>query len=68
MGHVYEIAEFVRSIRAGAPPPVPGVDGAHLMAVLAAAYASAESDTEVPVPEGPPAYTRSDAHGRAGVG
>ena len=49
IGHVYEIAQFVRSIREGTAPPVPAVDGAHLMAVLAAAYASAEDDREVEV-------------------
>jgi UDP-N-acetyl-2-amino-2-deoxyglucuronate dehydrogenase len=59
VGHVYEIAEFVRSIREAAPPPVPGVDGAHLMAVLSAAYASAHDDREVAVPEVAGAYGSS---------
>ena len=47
VGHVYEIAAFVRSLREGIEPPVPAVDGAHLMAVLAAAYISAQDDREV---------------------
>ena len=46
-GHIYEIAAFVESLRAGTDAPVPAVDGAHLMAVLAAAYTSAENDGEV---------------------
>jgi UDP-N-acetyl-2-amino-2-deoxyglucuronate dehydrogenase len=56
LGHVYEIAEFVRSIREGTAPPVPGVDGAHLMAVLSAAYTSAEEDRELPVLDFAEAY------------
>jgi UDP-N-acetyl-2-amino-2-deoxyglucuronate dehydrogenase len=47
VGHIYEIAAFVRSLREGGEPPVPAVDGAHLMAVLAAAYTSAQNDREV---------------------
>jgi UDP-N-acetyl-2-amino-2-deoxyglucuronate dehydrogenase len=47
VGHIYEIAAFVRSVRDGGEPPVPAADGAHLMAVLTAAYASARDDREV---------------------
>jgi UDP-N-acetyl-2-amino-2-deoxyglucuronate dehydrogenase len=61
LGHVHEIAEFVRSIRDGAPPPVPAVDGAHLMAVLSAAYSSAREDRELPVLEFGDAYSASAA-------
>jgi predicted dehydrogenase len=61
LGHVYEIAEFIRSIRAGDAPPVPGVDGAHLMAVLAAAYASAHEDREQSVLEFGNPYNASSA-------
>jgi UDP-N-acetyl-2-amino-2-deoxyglucuronate dehydrogenase len=46
-GHVHEIAAFVRSLREDVEPPVPAVDGAHLMAVLKAAYASAQNDLDV---------------------
>ncbi len=59
LGHVYEIAEFVRSIRERAQPPVPGVDGAHLMAVLAAAYTSARDDREAEVFHVGDAYSSS---------
>jgi predicted dehydrogenase len=47
VGHVYEIEDFVRSLREGTEPPVPAIDGAHLMAVLTAAYTSARDDREV---------------------
>jgi predicted dehydrogenase len=59
VGHIYEIAEFVRSIRDGTAPPVPAVDGAHLMAVLTAAYSSANDDRELPVLEFGEAYSAS---------
>ena len=58
-GHIYEISEFVSSIRGGTQPPVPGRDGAHLMAVLSAAYASAREDREIPVLEIADAYEGS---------
>lgn len=61
LGHVYEIAEFVRSIREGTLPPVPAVDGAHLMAVLSAAYSSAHEDRESPVLEFADAYGAASA-------
>jgi predicted dehydrogenase len=47
VGHVHEIEAFVRSLREDVEPPVPAVDGAHLMAVLKAAYTSAQNDLEV---------------------
>jgi predicted dehydrogenase len=66
LGHVYEIAAFVRSLREGTAPPVPAVDGAHLMAVLAAAYTSARDDREVQDVEFRDAYgtsiPRKEAH------
>ena len=61
LGHIYEIAEFVRSIREGTAPPVPAVDGAHLMAVLSAAYSSAREDRELPVLAFSDAYSASSA-------
>jgi predicted dehydrogenase len=59
LGHLHEIAEFVRSLRERTPPPVPGVDGAHLMAVLAAAYTSAQDDRETEVFHVGDAYSSS---------
>jgi len=59
VGHIHEIADFVRSIRRGDPPPVPGADGRHLMAVLSAAYASCNDDREVQVREHLPVYQQS---------
>jgi predicted dehydrogenase len=61
LGHIYEIAEFVRSIREGAAPPVPAIDGAHLMAVLSAAYTSAHEDRELTVLDFGDAYGASSA-------
>jgi UDP-N-acetyl-2-amino-2-deoxyglucuronate dehydrogenase len=61
LGHIYQIAAFVRSIREGTAPPVPAVDGAHLMAVLSAAYTSADEDRELPVLEFGDAYRASGA-------
>jgi len=66
LGHVYEIAAFVRSIQEGTAPPVPAVDGAHLMAVLSAAYASAQEDRELPVLDFGDAYAASSASRRTG--
>ncbi len=57
LGHVHEIIDFVTAVRRRAPPPVPGTDGRHLMAVLAAAYASASEDREVQIDEQLPAYS-----------
>jgi UDP-N-acetyl-2-amino-2-deoxyglucuronate dehydrogenase len=55
-GHVYEVMDFVDAVRRGDQPPVPGVDGRHLMAVVHAAYRSALEDAEIDVHEPSPAY------------
>ncbi len=55
-GHVYEVADFVTRIRRGDPPPVPGEDGRHLLAVLEAAYVSARDDRVVEIDDRLPAY------------
>jgi UDP-N-acetyl-2-amino-2-deoxyglucuronate dehydrogenase len=57
-GHVHEVVDFVRAARRKAPAPVPGEDGRHLMAVLAAAYTSAREGREAPVSERLDAYSR----------
>ena len=57
LGHVYEVMDFVTAVRRGVPPPVPGGDGRHLMAVLTAAYASARGEREVGLEDGPAAYS-----------
>jgi predicted dehydrogenase len=62
LGHVYEIIDFVTAVRRGGPPPVPGADGRHLMAVLYAAYTSARYAKEVHLSEDAAAYL--DASGR----
>jgi UDP-N-acetyl-2-amino-2-deoxyglucuronate dehydrogenase len=59
LGHVYEVMDFVRAVRRGASAPVPGMDGRHLMAVLAAAYASASEQREVAITEPHNAYSDS---------
>jgi predicted dehydrogenase len=59
LGHVYEVMDFVRAVRRGDPPPVPGVDGRHLTAVLSAAYASAATDKGARVDERLPAYSET---------
>lgn len=58
-GHIHEVADFVRAVRAGAPAPVPGEDGTHLMAVVEAAYRSAESGRDVDVAPADGAYALS---------
>ena len=63
LGHLYEIADFVRAVREGRPAPVPGADGRHLMAVLKAAYASSRDGGEVAVPDGPPSYACDELAG-----
>jgi predicted dehydrogenase len=63
LGHIYEIADFVRAVRNGQEPPVPGVDGRHLMAVLEAAYSSALLDREVEVADVGRAYEKRQAGG-----
>jgi UDP-N-acetyl-2-amino-2-deoxyglucuronate dehydrogenase len=59
IGHAHEIIDFVRAVRRGDPPPVPGDDGRHLMAVLSAAYTSANEDREVQIDEQLPGYSDS---------
>ena len=51
LGHIHQIADFVAALRRGDPPPVPGTDGRHLLAVLSAAYASAADGAEVTIDE-----------------
>jgi two-component system, NtrC family, response regulator HydG len=58
VGHIYEVADFVRAVREGREPPVPGTDGRHLMAVLDAAYASARGSEESSIPEACSGYGR----------
>ena len=60
VGHIYEIADFVKAVREGREPPVPGTDGRHLMAVLDAAYTSARGSEEIPVLEASSGYGRGD--------
>jgi predicted dehydrogenase len=57
LGHAYEIIDFVTSVRRGWSTPVPGSDGRHLMAVLSAAYHSAEEGKEVAIEDHHAAYT-----------
>jgi UDP-N-acetyl-2-amino-2-deoxyglucuronate dehydrogenase len=56
-GHVYEVMDFVRTVRRGDAAPVPGTDGRHLMAVIDAAYRSAVEGGAVDVDEPTTAYT-----------
>jgi UDP-N-acetyl-2-amino-2-deoxyglucuronate dehydrogenase len=58
-GHVHEVIDFVRAVRRGAPAPVPGEDGRHLMAVIDAAYRSAREGGEVAVDDGRDAYVQA---------
>ncbi|MGH8942895.1 MAG: Gfo/Idh/MocA family protein [Acidimicrobiia bacterium] len=55
-GHVYEVLDFIRAVRAGADAPVPAADGRHLMAVIESAYRSAEEGGMVEVGETGSAY------------
>jgi predicted dehydrogenase len=48
-GHVYEVMDFVRTVRDGGTAPIPGSDGRHLMAVLEPAYRSASDGQAVEV-------------------
>lgn len=59
-GHIHEVMDFVRAIRRSADAPIPGEDGRHLMAVLAAAYRSARDGGEVQVEEPTGAYPRRE--------
>jgi UDP-N-acetyl-2-amino-2-deoxyglucuronate dehydrogenase len=58
-GHVYEVMDFVRTVRDGGRAPVPGTDGRHLMAVIDAAYRSAAGGGAVDVDEPTSAYTEA---------
>ena len=58
-GHVYEVMDFVRSVRRGGAAPIPGTDGRHLIAVIDAAYRSARNGEAVDVDEPTSAYTRA---------
>ena len=57
LGHIHEIADFVAAARRGDPPPVSADDGRHLLAVMAAAYASAADGAEVELDERLHAYS-----------
>lgn len=61
VGHVHEIQDFVAAIGRGAAAPVPGTDGRHLMAVLSAAYRSAQEGRAMRVDAGVPAYVAGPA-------
>jgi UDP-N-acetyl-2-amino-2-deoxyglucuronate dehydrogenase len=56
VGHVHEIQDFVAAIGRDVAAPVPGTDGRHLMAVLSAAYRSAQEGRAMQVDAGMPAY------------
>jgi predicted dehydrogenase len=58
-GHVYEVMDFVRTVRDGGTAPIPGTDGRHLMAVIDAAYRSAAEGGAVDVQEPTSAYTEA---------
>lgn len=58
-GHVYEVMDFVRTVRRGERAPIPGADGRHLMAVIEAAYRSARDGVAVVVDEPTNAYSVS---------
>ena len=57
LGHVYEVLDFIRTVRAGEDPPVPAGDGRHLMAVIESAYRSAEEGGMVEVGGSETAYS-----------
>jgi predicted dehydrogenase len=61
-GHVYEVLDFIRTVRAGEEPPVPAADGRHLMAVIESAYQSAEVGGMVEVADLGNAYTSDPPH------
>lgn len=60
-GHIHQVIDFIGSIRAGRPAPVPGEDGRHLMAVVEAAYRSAELGQDITVGDPDGAYAESDS-------
>ena len=55
-GHIYEVMDFIRAVRGGERPPVPGADGRHLMAVLEAAARSSATGERVTIEEPTDAY------------
>ena len=59
LGHVYEVLDFLRAVRANTDPPVPGADGRHLMAVIESAYQSAVEGEVIEVSENQSAYATS---------
>jgi predicted dehydrogenase len=56
LGHLYEVMDFVRTVRAGGTAPIPGTEGRHLMAVIEAAYRSAADEKAVDIDEPTAAY------------
>ena len=62
-GHVYEVMDFVRTVRRGGTAPIPGTDGRHLMAVIDAAYRSATDRQAVEIDETTSAYTVAATEG-----
>jgi UDP-N-acetyl-2-amino-2-deoxyglucuronate dehydrogenase len=56
-GHVHEIIDFVRAVRRGDSPPVPGADGHHLISVVTGAYRSAREGRAIEVESGSGAYS-----------
>ena len=63
VGHVHEVLDFVRAIRAGEDAPVPASDGRHLMAVIESAYRSAAEGEEIEVDAAGDGYTTSPPPG-----
>lgn len=59
LGHVYEVLDFIRAVRANTDLPVPGADGRHLMAVIESAYQSAVEGAAIEVSENHGAYSTS---------
>ncbi len=62
-GHVYEVMDFVRTVRRGGPAPIPGTDGRHLMAVIGAAYRSVSDGRAVEIDEQTSAYALAAPEG-----
>ena len=56
-GHVYEVMDFVRTVRREGAAPIPGNDGRHLIAVIEGAYRSAGDGKAVNIDEPTNAYT-----------
>ena len=53
---VYEVMDFVRTVRRGGPAPIPETAGRHLMAVIDTAYRSASAGEAVGIDEPTSAY------------